>query len=145
MEKKCSTCKETKPIEEFHNQKSRKDGKQNHCKACSKLNMERWRKNNREHHLEQRRHYRRFNTFNLTKDQYHEMLEKQNHGCDICGNTNGKRSLAVDHCHQAEENGEMKVRGLLCGRCNVSIGSFEDNVDLLKAAINYLQKGEDYE
>ncbi len=34
MEKKCPLCKKTKPVSEFYNNKSRKDGKEWCCKAC---------------------------------------------------------------------------------------------------------------
>ena len=32
--KKCPKCKEVKPFEEFHKNKSRKDGRQSRCKPC---------------------------------------------------------------------------------------------------------------
>ena len=31
-------------------------------------------------------------------------------------------------------------RGLLCNRCNIALGSFSDNIDLMKNAVNYLEK-----
>ena len=36
MSKKCSRCKEIKHLDEFHNQKASKDGKQGACKICNK-------------------------------------------------------------------------------------------------------------
>jgi len=42
--------------------------------------------------------------------------------------------LAVDHDHK---NGE--VRGLLCHRCNVGLGNFQDNPELLLKAYKYLK------
>lgn len=33
--KKCQSCGETKPLDEFHNQTKSKDGKQSRCKACN--------------------------------------------------------------------------------------------------------------
>lgn len=68
---------------------------------------------------------------------YNEMLRKQKFCCKIC-ETNVKdlsRALAVDHCHVTGV-----VRGLLCGPCNVALGSFKDNIKLLKKAITYLEK-----
>lgn len=32
--KRCSACKETKPVSEFHSDKSRKDGLAAYCKSC---------------------------------------------------------------------------------------------------------------
>lgn len=53
--------------------------------------------------------------------------------CQICGHED---DLHVDHVH---ETGEL--RGLLCRRCNVGIGFFQDDIDRLRCAITYLQRG----
>ncbi|WNM64572.1 endonuclease VII [Arthrobacter phage MidnightRain] len=66
------------------------------------------------------------------------MLDRQ--VCDICHRPetsarNGVvRLLNKDHNHQTGE-----WRGLLCSRCNTAIGLFNDNVALLKSAIDYLE------
>jgi len=52
--------------------------------------------------------------------------------CQICGTP--CPDLAVDHCHAT-----LKVRGLLCGQCNVGIGMFADDPGRLQAAIDYLK------
>ena len=72
--------------------------------------------------------------FNLTKEQYLDMLEKQNHVCAICGNKDNNKKLAVDHCHTTGV-----IRGLLCSSCNTSLGKFKDSVELLQNAIQYLK------
>ena len=72
--------------------------------------------------------------FNLTKEQYLDMLEKQNHVCAICGNKDNNKKLAVDHCHTTGV-----IRGLLCSACNTSLGKFKDSVELLQNAIQYLK------
>ena len=46
------------------------------------------------------------------------------------------RRLAVDHDHKTG-----KIRGLLCISCNVGLGHFQDDVELLRSAILYLQEG----
>ena len=51
-------------------------------------------------------------------------------------------SAPIDHCHRTSLKGDVKIRGLLCQRCNLAIGQFEDNVDLMKIAISYLEKNE---
>ncbi|WP_225102842.1 endonuclease domain-containing protein [Streptomyces sp. CoH27] len=43
--------------------------------------------------------------------------------------------INVDHCHRTS-----KVRGLLCRACNLGIGHFDDNLDVLRNAIVYLQR-----
>jgi len=77
-----------------------------------------------------------------TPDHYYKMLEKQDNKCAICNleetrksRTDGKIcALAIDHCHKTG-----KIRALLCHGCNTGIGKFNDNIDLLKAAIKYLE------
>ena len=58
--------------------------------------------------------------FNLTSDEYNQMLEKQYHRCAICGTHEPEVSLtlAVYHDHITG-----KVTGLLCGNCNTGICS----------------------
>jgi hypothetical protein len=33
-----------------------------------------------------------------------------------------------------------KIRGLLCWRCNISLGKFEDSLELLQKSIDYLNR-----
>ncbi len=61
------------------------------------------------------------------------LLEKQKHKCAICGDD---KKLCIDHDH-----GTGKVRGLLCTDCNLSLGRFKDNIDILSKAITYLRNG----
>lgn len=74
--------------------------------------------------------------YGLTLEDYDQMFEQQNGVCAVCGGlaTGGKR-LVVDHCHITG-----KIRGLLCGNCNIGIGNMQDNVDILAQAIIYLNK-----
>ena len=81
--------------------------------------------------------------FSITLDQYNAMLESQGGRCAICGaektgvkeSKKRERSLSVDHCH-----GTGNVRGLLCHNCNLGLGHFQDNPELLRKAIGYLNK-----
>lgn len=79
----------------------------------------------------------------ITLDQYDELLAGQGGGCAICGKRKpgGQGRFHVDHdhacCPGARSCGRC-VRGLLCSRCNVGLGSFQDDVDRLTAAAAYL-------
>lgn len=84
-------------------------------------------------HKDKRRDTNLRQKFGITLEDYNNMLTSQNGVCAICGQLDGKRSLAVDHCHKTG-----KVRGLLCRRCNVSIGLLEDNTIFLLNAVRYL-------
>lgn len=79
--------------------------------------------------------------FGITKEQYFEMHDQQGCVCAICKQpecsvdrqSKKVRRLAVDHCHTTG-----KIRGLLCSKCNTSLGGFKDSIELLNKAINYL-------
>ncbi len=77
----------------------------------------------------------KLNKYNLTQEKYNEILKSQNETCKICKtysyhNTN----LSIDHCHKTG-----KVRGLLCRNCNLALGLFNDDIELLKESIKYLE------
>lgn len=81
-------------------------------------------------------HYKITIRFKITIEEYLQMLNEQNEVCAICNEPCALgRRLAVDHDHKTG-----RVRGLLCSRCNTSIGKFNDDVSLLKSAIKYLER-----
>jgi hypothetical protein len=47
----------------------------------------------------------------------------------------GRGAFHADHDHQA-----MEPRGVLCHNCNVALGNFQDNEEILIAAIEYIRK-----
>jgi len=81
--------------------------------------------------------------FGITLEQYNTLAKEQNNVCRLCGKTesqidsrkNTQRSLSVDHNHVTG-----KIRGLLCSTCNVGLGMFKDDTNLLHSAINYLNR-----
>ena len=72
--------------------------------------------------------------YGINLNDYHKMLEEQKHLCKICkGPPTGKGVLHVDHCHETGS-----VRGLLCNKCNIGLGHFNDSKELLQKALDYL-------
>lgn len=69
----------------------------------------------------------------LTPEDYAELFLKQGGRCGICGSP-GVGPLRVDHDHETGA-----VRGLLCHKCNVGLGHFNDDPDLLARAQEYLR------
>jgi hypothetical protein len=63
---------------------------------------------------------------------YDELLAVQGGGCAICGATPKTRRLHIDHDHRT-----MRLRGLLCHRCNRRLDSTV-TVLWLEAATAYL-------
>jgi hypothetical protein len=100
------------------------------CKSCY---WTQWRKDNKEKQRGYKRKSLLKNTYGMTLDEYNVLLEAQNYGCAICGNSNGNRVMFVDHDHDTSE-----VRGLLCTRCNCAIGLLDDDVEKMAKAIEYI-------
>jgi hypothetical protein len=82
------------------------------------------------------RDYQLQRKYNISLDEYNKILESQNNVCFICKKPEQKQTnLAVDHCHTTG-----KVRGLLCTKCNTTIGLMDESIENLQSAINYLDK-----
>lgn len=157
--KRCYVCKQTKPIDEFGKNKTKKDGLRAECKICHRINDRIYKQNNRKKILKKKKQYRLKNKdkirkydrkyrlkkkFGLTIDDYNEMLKKQNNKCCICkaDQKSLNTSLAVDHCHKTG-----KIRGLLCEYCNRRLlplleYKYPDNYNIvLTNAKIYLERG----
>lgn len=105
-------------------------------------------KNAHKHSIRKKEYYKnnkhvflsnRLKKYNLTLETYNSLVDQQMGKCRICSlpPTAGRgKAFHVDHCHRTG-----KVRGLLCNYCNVALGHFKDNTEILKAAIRYLENG----
>ena len=102
------------------------------CKDCDKQ-----RQRERAAASPKRRFYKRYG---LDLQQYTSLVERSGGVCEICSSpqTNGKE-LCIDHCHETG-----RVRGLLCTKCNMALGLFNDNVGLLDKAKEYLNEDRGY-
>jgi hypothetical protein len=81
-------------------------------------------------------------SYGITLAQYEAMLAAQGGKCAICrgpertrDKDGGPRRMPVDHDHNTG-----KVRGLICTHCNRALGMFRDSVEILKAAIEYVER-----
>jgi Recombination endonuclease VII len=86
-----------------------------------------------EHRKRGRRNHLRF-IYGISEEEYAALLARQNGVCAICKKKDRIR-LCVDHCHDTRT-----VRGLLCTKCNIGLGHFDDDIERLRAAIAYLQR-----
>jgi hypothetical protein len=105
-----------------------------------RIGEQRRRKWARNPELRERARARRRNNLLKTKygisfEDYKAMLARQNGVCAICNKPPGPTRLSVDHDHVTRA-----VRQLLCVKCNAGLGCFDDDPDLLRAAIAYLEK-----
>ena len=114
------------------------------AKAYHKKYWVKWYEENKDHRVSQVKVLNRIGhlkkRYNITPEQYEDILKSQNYCCAICGkhekdNKKGKEQqpLSVDHCHTKGLN-----RGLLCNTCNLGLGQFKDNINTLQKAIQYL-------
>jgi hypothetical protein len=79
----------------------------------------------------------------ITLSEYKLMVEIQGNKCAIClqeetckdPKHNRARRLSIDHCHKTG-----KARALLCHNCNLTIGRFKDDIELMERAIAYVKK-----
>lgn len=113
--KTCSHCGYELPLDCFYfNDTSH--GHSANCKQCHTWNNRRRR-------------------YGLTVQELLD-LEKTTH-CDICGFRFEKQlDQCIDHCHA-----KGHVRGVICRRCNLGIGHFDDDPARLLAASEYLGGG----
>lgn len=133
--KTCPKCKEKKPRKAFWKDKKAKDGLQHSCKVCHREQINLWIANNpKAAAVTAKRKNLKWFGWNL--ELYEAALLSQNGGCKLCGGVNKSgRSLAIDHHHVTG-----KFRGLLCYKCNVGLGMFDDSPSRLIAAAAYLKK-----
>jgi hypothetical protein len=75
-------------------------------------------------------------TYNISTDDYLEMFNEQNGSCAICNidYSFSRKVMHVDHDHLTK-----KVRNLLCNHCNLGLGQFRDDPNLLEKAAKYIR------
>lgn len=155
--KQCIKCKQVKLLSDFWKDKRRSDGYRSDCRQCSDAATKKWRANNREAYLKQKRahratldkatlkkedkHYSLKRKFGISLEDYNLMLTAQNGNCAICGKHHKEcsKALAVDHNHKTG-----KLRSLLCSSCNLMLGYAKDNPAILSKGALYLQDHKEY-
>lgn len=122
----CKVCNTTK--RQLHD---------NRCHECLKRRQDIYNMKGREKNFMQ--------VHGVSYAQRDQMYADQNGLCLICkeaGNidllakgASTKGRLFIDHCHDTG-----KVRGLICNACNIGLGVFKDNPEILEQATVYLRK-----
>jgi hypothetical protein len=145
--KLCPRCGIDKPAHDYARDKSRPDGMQRLCRLCDNRKARDYYAANKEHvakynriHKGYKKYQRLKQKYNLSDVQYDSMLIAQDGKCLICERKD-IRSLSVDHdhaCCPGRYSCGKCVRGLLCSRCNRGIGTFQDDVEIICKALDYL-------
>ena len=114
--KYCPGCAEISPLSNWHRNATASDGYASYCKNCRRAQGE-------------ADHLRR--TFGLTVEERDALFASQDGMCAIC------RVRPIKHIDHDHPTG--RVRGGLCGACNMGLGQFEDSPARLEAAAAYLR------
>lgn len=145
---KCRTCLKDKPLEMFYNIKKNPD-----CKVCrNEKDRENYKKNSIKY-IERTKAFRKANPkkmkeqhlktlYKISLNEYNQKFIEQNGVCEICGEPEkfskryGKQiNLSVDHNHKTNI-----IQGLLCSRCNITLGRINEDASILSNMINYINK-----
>lgn len=131
MLKTCKVCRIEKNISEFYTGRGK-------CKDCVNAAARKIRVDKPERYARYRKRaneYLKERRYGITQEDFNNMLVEQNNMCKICNSEfKNTKDTHIDHCHSTN-----KVRGLLCNGCNMALGQFGDNTDIMSMAIKYLQ------
>lgn len=80
--------------------------------------------------------------YNMTQQDYDNLLESQNGVCAICKQVcKSNKMLAIDHDHNCcpgDKSCGQCIRGLLCANCNGAIGMLQEDPIIIKRAMEYI-------
>ena len=144
---KCTKCKEFKLAECFAKDNKKINKLTSHCKNCRNKARKEYSIKNNGYDIEKSKEYRQNNVekvkasnrntklkkaYGINQEQFLEMSKEQNNKCACC---NKEKKLVVDHCHVSG-----KIRELLCGPCNTSLGLLNEDINILQNLIKYIRK-----
>lgn len=134
--KECAGCKEWHDPSDFGPSQKNTDGLRSDCRFCRQASYAA----NRDKIIEARvlRH------FNITIAERDRMLDQQGGVCATCKTDEpGVKGWVIDHDHACcPESGRSCgecVRGILCSRCNLTLGLLNDDLAILDSMKHYLR------
>ena len=123
---RCPQCGLEKPPEDFPRHRGSKTGRHTYCKPCHNVRTKAYKRV--KHGGE--KNYLLAHRYGIRSETVRDLRERQ---MDLCGICRKPGPSHVDHSHWTS-----RVRGLLCFNCNQGLGRFEDDVQALRRAIDYL-------
>ncbi len=140
----CTKCEATKTIKDFY---ERSDARiyavQAWCKECCKEKAAESYRKRHDSGEERERGWKRKGIVGVTWDDFVEMYAEQNGKCAICFqgvNLKGRGRAKANIAHLDHDHKTGTARGLLCQNCNTGIGFLQDDTDVLRSAIEYLER-----
>ena len=116
--KHCYMCELDKPLDQFNS-------KRKECRECSKG-------------------IKLMSRYTMTQTEYDQKLKDQNNRCLICQKPESELgTLAQDHDHNCcpgPKSCGRCLRDLLCGFCNRALGAFEDDIERIIRAAEYIKR-----
>lgn len=98
------------------------------ARACRRVSSKKYRDKDRpSYNLKMR-----LKNYGITEEQFQALLIAQDYHCRFCSESD---DLHIDHCHRTG-----RVRGLLCRKHNLAIGMFDEDINAMKKAIEYLEQ-----
>lgn len=132
--KRCSRCKTIKDPSLFPPNPNQKDGLSAQCRECANLTSRESRARRKVETQANTRERHFLKAYNINLRDFFQIFEAQEGRCAICQSVPERAlDLVVDHDHTT-----LKVRGLLCTRCNTGLGNFKDNPNFLEQAARYV-------
>jgi hypothetical protein len=131
IEKLCTKCNQICDIEEFAVRASN-NRISSWCDNCHRKYRKEYYKQHITRYRALGKKWKLKHLYNITIEQYNQMLSAQQGKCAICFQP--MIPPVLDHDHATG-----KVRELLCILCNMGIGAFQENGDILRLAIRYIE------
>ena len=124
----CTVCGVENNGKNFHRGGVAKDNLHSRCKDCRSKDLK----------VARSKPEFRAKRYGITVSYMNEMLSG---GCMICGS---HHKLVIDHDHSCCDKQNYScgacVRGVLCDRCNVGLSHFEDSLDKIIKAAEYIRR-----
>jgi len=156
--KKCGRCQTVKTIDNFSKYEITNKKHSSECRECHTKRLREYTEKNKEKVKEHGRKYRQsehgisvrkkyyktiteeqkrkkllHDKYKITPEYYNSLFDQQKGICKICKSPPKDKYLVIDHDHQTGE-----IRGLLCQRCNKTLGFAGDTIEKVQRFIDYL-------
>ena len=137
--KRCSKCGVEKLLTDFSINRHMRSGRSSQCKVCCRDYARHLRATGRVQESDRRRSLKKL--YGITLEEWEQMYDEQLGRCAVCFIPLAEcKIIATDHDHKTGA-----VRGLLCSKCNLILGQWNDDPEIFRRAAQYLGQVGDHE